>query len=104
VNPYLPEEVVRRQEHEVSAAVPEVRDDVTLVRGHVLVVPGEDDQGVGSCELTDADLLTSVFFSPDGRLVLSSSEDGSVRLYRCEVCGNLAALTKLAKARIAAAR
>ena len=48
--------------------------------------------------------LTAVSFSPDGRLVLSSSEDGSVRLYTCEVCGDLKALTSIAEARLAAAR
>jgi len=52
----------------------------------------------------DTALLTSVSFSPDGRLVLSSSKDGSVRLYRCEVCGNLNELTALAEHRLAAAR
>ena len=44
--------------------------------------------------------LTAVSFSPNGRLVLSSSEDGSVRLYRCEVCGDLNALLALAAARL----
>ena len=48
--------------------------------------------------------LTAVSFSPDGRLILSASKDGSVRLYRCEVCGNLEALTALADARLAASR
>src|SRR5207248_2325032 len=49
----------------------------------------------------DTGPLTSVSFSPDGKLVLSSSEDGSVRLYRCEVCGNLKALERLATRRLA---
>jgi WD40 repeat protein len=48
--------------------------------------------------------LTSVAFSPDGHLVLSSSKDGSVRLYRCEVCGSLRALMALAQRRLATAR
>ena len=45
-------------------------------------------------------LLTSSSFSPDGRLVLASGKDGAVRLYRCEICGDLPALLELAKARL----
>jgi WD40 repeat protein len=44
--------------------------------------------------------LTSSSFSPDGRFVLSSSEDGSVRLYRCEICGDLDSLLRLADIRL----
>jgi WD40 repeat protein len=44
--------------------------------------------------------FTTASFSPDGRLVLSSREDGSVGLYRCEVCGDLSALLRLASARL----
>jgi WD40 repeat protein len=45
-------------------------------------------------------LLTSASFSPDGRFVLASGEDGAVRLYRCEICGKLPALLELARARL----
>ena len=45
-------------------------------------------------------LLTSASFSPDGRFVLASGEDGAVRLYRCEICGELPALLELARARL----
>jgi WD40 repeat protein len=48
-------------------------------------------------------LLTSVSFSPDGRRILSSSEDGTVRMYRCEVCVRLRELERLAEARLARA-
>jgi WD40 repeat protein len=45
-------------------------------------------------------LLTSASFSPDGRFVVASGEDGAVRLYRCEICGHRPALLALAKARL----
>jgi WD40 repeat protein len=45
-------------------------------------------------------LLTTASFSPDGRFVVASGEDGAVRLYRCEVCGDLPALLELARARL----
>jgi WD40 repeat protein len=45
-------------------------------------------------------LLTSASFSPDGRLVLASGQEGAVRLYRCEICGDRRALLELARARL----
>jgi WD40 repeat protein len=45
-------------------------------------------------------LLTNASFSPDGRLILASGKDGAVRLYRCEVCGDLPALLELARTRL----
>jgi len=42
----LPEEVVRREELEVSTEVAVLRDDVVLVLRHVLVVTREDDECV----------------------------------------------------------
>lgn len=43
-------------------------------------------------------------FSPSGWQVLSAADDGTVRLYRCEVCGGIEELTALALRRLAAAR
>jgi WD40 repeat protein len=45
--------------------------------------------------------LTAVSFSPDGRQVLTASVDGSVRVYDCQVCGDLESLAELADARLA---
>ena len=44
----LPEEVVRREEHEVAAEVAVALDEVVLACRHVLVVAREDDQVVGA--------------------------------------------------------
>ncbi len=47
VRPFdAPEEVVRGEEHQVSAEVAVPLDEIVFTRGHVLVVPGEDDQVV----------------------------------------------------------
>ena len=46
-----PEEVVRREEHEVPAAIAEADDRVVLSVGHVLVMAGEDEQVVGRSKL-----------------------------------------------------
>jgi WD40 repeat protein len=48
--------------------------------------------------------LTSVSFSPDGRTILSSSLDGTVGTYRCDVCVDLDGLMRLAERRLARAR
>ncbi len=46
--------------------------------------------------------LTSASFSPDGTRILTSSRDGTVRTYTCELCGNIEALLAAANARLAA--
>jgi WD40 repeat protein len=43
--------------------------------------------------------LTASSFSPDGTQILTSSRDGAVRTYACEVCGGLDALVKAAESR-----
>jgi WD40 repeat protein len=44
--------------------------------------------------------LTSASFSPDGKWILTSSRDGTVRTYRCEVCGGIDELLGAATARL----
>jgi WD40 repeat protein len=46
--------------------------------------------------------LTSASFSHDDRRILTSSRDGTVRTYRCELCAGLDELLTLANARLAA--
>jgi WD40 repeat protein len=48
--------------------------------------------------------LTGASFSADGPTVLSSSRDGTIRTYRCEVCVDLSALVHLAEVRLARTR
>jgi WD40 repeat protein len=45
--------------------------------------------------------LTSASFSPDGRRILTSSRDGTVQSYRCELCGGIDDLLVLANTRLA---
>jgi WD40 repeat protein len=46
--------------------------------------------------------LTAVAFEPDSRTVVSREADGTVRRYRCELCGGLDELTALAESRLRA--
>jgi WD40 repeat protein len=44
--------------------------------------------------------LTSASFAPGGRSILTSSRDGTVRVYDCEVCGTVDELVAVAEARL----
>ena len=50
----------------------------------------------------NTDLVTSASFTPDGRTIVSSSADGTVRTYRCDLCGGLDELLTLARRQLAA--
>ena len=45
--------------------------------------------------------LNSAVFSRDGRFILTAGVDGTVRMYRCEICGTLPDLVALAEKRLA---
>jgi WD40 repeat protein len=45
--------------------------------------------------------LTTVAFAPDGKQIVTGGVDGTVRLYRCDVCGGVDDLVALADARLA---
>jgi WD40 repeat protein len=47
--------------------------------------------------------LTSAAFDPAGRRILTTGIDGTVRMYRCEICGDVDDLVAIAKARLARA-
>ena len=46
--------------------------------------------------------LTSASFSPDGHQILTSSRDGTVRTYACQICGGINELLALAQRRLTA--
>ncbi len=48
-------------------------------------------------------ILSSASFSPDGRRILTSGEDGTVRLYECEVCSRIPGMVEVAQNRLKAA-
>jgi WD40 repeat protein len=47
--------------------------------------------------------VQAVTFGPDSRRLLTAGADGTMRAYGCQLCGDLAALQKLARARLALA-
>lgn len=44
--------------------------------------------------------IFGVDFSPDGRSIVSGGEDGSIRIWHCEVCAPIDQLLRLARARV----
>jgi WD40 repeat protein len=46
--------------------------------------------------------LTSASFTPDGKRILTSSRDGTLRIYTCQLCGEIDDLLAVAEARLAA--
>ncbi|HEX6130853.1 MAG TPA: WD40 repeat domain-containing protein, partial [Actinomycetota bacterium] len=51
-----------------------------------------------------APVVRSAAFAPDGRRIVTAGDDGTVRVYRCEVCGGTDDLVALARRRLANAR
>jgi WD40 repeat protein len=47
-------------------------------------------------------IVMAATFDPSGRIIVTGGEDGTVRSYRCDVCGGLAELVALAERRLAA--
>ena len=47
-------------------------------------------------------IVTAAAFDPSGRVIVTGGEDGTVRSYRCELCGGADELMALAEARLAA--
>jgi WD40 repeat protein len=45
-------------------------------------------------------MVNAVVFSPDGTMVVSGGFDETVRVYKCEVCVDVASLLRLAKSRV----
>jgi len=46
--------------------------------------------------------LVGAGFTPDGRGIVTAADDGTIRSYRCEICGGVAELVQLADRRLAA--
>jgi hypothetical protein len=48
------------------------------------------------------DTTVGASFSPDGRRILTTSADGTVRTYACDLCGGTQELLRIARAPLAA--
>ena len=48
--------------------------------------------------------VTAVAFDPSGRTIVTGGADGTVRTYRCEICGGVDELIPLAESRLAGTR
>ena len=45
-------------------------------------------------------LIGAAFGGPDGRTIVTASKDGTIRAYRCNICGDISELLRLAKRRL----
>jgi len=97
-------------EHRVRAHFAVVSDVEYSADGRWLVTAGSSsaglwraDDGTGIKALRGpGPRVVGVGFTPDDHDVVSASTDGTVREYRCDICGDVDALVALASARLAA--
>jgi WD40 repeat protein len=45
-------------------------------------------------------LIGAAFGGPDGRTIVTASKDGTIRAYRCNICGGISVLLRIAKHRL----
>ena len=48
----------------------------------------------------DLRVVADVGFDPSGERIVTASNDGAVRVYRCEICGSLDDLLETARAEV----
>ena len=48
--------------------------------------------------------MTAVAFDPSGRIIVTGGADGTVRTYRCDLCGGVDELVELADRHLAGTR
>ena len=79
--------------------------------GHWIVTAGPGTAGVGEISSdqrvrglrgpqTMRPLVGAAFAGRDGRSIVAASKDGTIRMYRCDFCGDIDALIQLARRRL----
>jgi len=77
--------------------------------GRWVVTAGPSTAGVGSASTGrrllllhghSLQLIGAAFGGRDGRMIVTASKDGTIRVYHCDICGGIDELLRLAKHRL----